>query len=331
MSVRCIWNETGVVVLLLIVLSACAPVEGRDTAGDAVEKPAPHRQPADAPEVVSRLEIVHVETGRRTVVHQDTGRFEAPNWSPDGRHLVFNREGRLYRLPAAGGEPELIDTGFADNINNDHGFSPDGEWLAISHAPEGEGSQIYVVPSTGGRPRLVVEQAPAYWHGWSPDGDTLVYVAERDGAFDIYAVPVAGGEERRLTDAPGLDDGPDYSADGQWIYFNSERTGVMRIYRMRPDGLGVQQMTSDEAYADWFPHPSPDGRWVVFLSYDASVEGHPPDKEVALRLMPHEGGAPRVLVELFGGQGTINVPSWSPDSEHVAFVSYARTSARAEQ
>jgi Tol biopolymer transport system component len=279
--------------------------------------------------VESTLETLDIATGERQVVYRAREHFEAPNWSRDGRFLVFNREGRLYRVPVAprlgsgqaGGSPERIDTAAADRLNNDHGFSPDGRWLAISHAPERQ-SLIYVVPADGGEPRLVTERGPSYWHGWSPDGRTLAYCAQRDGEFDVYTIPVDGGPERRLTTAPGLDDGPDYTPDGRFIYFNSERTGVMRIWRMAPDGSGQEQMTFDEAYADWFPHPSPDGRWVVFLSYDRAVKGHPPNHDVVLRLMPLSGGPPKVVARLFGGQGTINVPSWSPDSRQVAFVSY---------
>ncbi len=175
--------------------------------------------------------------------------------------------------------------------------------------------------AAGGQPRLVTEQGPSYWHGWSPDGRTLAYCASRNAEYDIYTIPAGGGEERRLTTAPGLDDGPDYAPDGR-IWFNSARTGVMKIWRMDPDGKRQEQMTRNEEYADWFPHPSPDGKQVVFLSYDRSVEGHPANKDVVLRLMPGEGGPPRVIARLFGGQGTINVPSWSPDSQRLAFVSY---------
>ncbi len=272
--------------------------------------------------LVSRLEIYSLETQERTVVYESRDHFEAPNWSGDGAYLLFNSHGRLYTIPVEGGTPTQLNTGFATNCNNDHGFSPDGKWLAVSHAPEGRGSRIYILPATGGTPRPVVEQYPSYWHGWSPDGNTLAYVGQRDGEYDIYTVPVEGGQERRLTTAPGLDDGPDYSPDGMYIYFNSVRTGTMRIWRMAPDGSNQEQLTFDEEYADWFPHPSPDGKWVVFLSYDASVEGHPANKEVVLRLMPVHGGKPEVIVNLFGGQGTINVPSWSPDSKQFAFVSY---------
>lgn len=270
----------------------------------------------------SRLETYNIETGERKVVYRVKDHIEAPNWSHDGSYFLFNSNGKLYTLPVEGGEPKELNTGFVDNCNNDHGFSPDGSMLAISHSPEGEGSKIYVMPADGGTPRLVTEKAPSYWHGWSPDGETLVYPAQRNGEFDIYAIPVEGGKETRLTSAKGLDDGAEYSPDGEWIYFNSVRSGVMKIYRMRPDGTEVQQITSNEEYGDWFPHPSPDGKWIVFLSYDAGVEGHPPNKEVVLRLMPMNGGEPDVIVELFGGQGTINVPSWSPDSKKFAFVSY---------
>jgi Tol biopolymer transport system component len=178
-----------------------------------------------------------------------------------------------------------------------------------------------VLPISGGAPRRITPLAPSYWHGWSPDGKTLAYCAERNGEYDVYTIPAEGGEERRLTTAPGLDDGPEYSPDGQFIYFNSERTGAMQIWRMQPDGSRQEQVTSDENN-NWFAHPSPDGKWIVFLTYSKDVKGHPEDKDVMLRVMPTGGGEIQVLAKLFGGQGTINVPSWSPDSRSVAFVSY---------
>ena len=274
----------------------------------------------DPPAIESRLEILTVATGEREVVYTARDHFEAPNWSRDGAHLIFNQGGRLYVLPLDGPTPQPLDTGFATRCNNDHGLSPDGTTLAISHSPEGQ-SLVYVLAASGGTPRLVTPKGPSYWHGWSPDGQTLAYCARRDDNYDIYTIPVEGGEETRLTDAPGLDDGPDYAPDGS-LWFNSVRTGVMKIWKMRPDGSAQTQMTSNEEWADWFPHPSPDGRQVVFLSYDRSVGGHPPNKDVVLRLMPLAGGEPRIIARLFGGQGTINVPSWSPDSTRFAFVSY---------
>ena len=279
-------------------------------------------RPQEPPMIESRLEILTLATGGREVVHTARARFEAPNWSRDGKSLVFNQDGRIHVLPLDERRPRLLDTGSATRCNNDHGLSPDGTWLAISHSPQ-DRSLVFVLPSSGGEPRLVTAKGPSYWHGWSPDGKTLAYCAERGGEYDVYTIPVAGGEETRLTTAPGLDDGPDYAPDGR-IWWNSVRTGVMKIWRMDPDGGNQTQMTRNEEYADWFPHPSPDGRHVVFLSYDRSVEGHPPDKDVVLRLMPLEGGEPRVVARLLGGQGTINVPSWSPDGARFAFVSYRR-------
>ena len=270
----------------------------------------------------SNIEIVDVGTGERQIVRTSQAHYEAPNWAPDGESLIFNHDGLLYDLEIAAQVIRPIETGFADNLNNDHGFSPDGTMMAISHSPPGEGSIIYTMPAEGGEPTQITEQWPSYWHGWSPDGELLAYVGRRDGDFDIYVIPAAGGEEVRLTDAPGLDDGPDYSPDGQYIYFNSVRTGSMKIWRMAPDGSNQEQLTFDDEYADWFPHPSPNGQWIAFLSYEGDVEGHPPNKPVTIRIMAADGGTPHTVATLFGGQGTINVPSWAPDSQRLAFVSY---------
>jgi len=269
----------------------------------------------------STLETVAAASKDRRVNYHTRARIEAPNWSRDGRYLLFNRDGHIYRLPVVGGEPQLLDTGFATRCNNDHGLSPDGTQLAISDQSQERRSIIYIVPIAGGTPRRITPLGPSYWHGWSPDGKTLAFCGERNGEFDIYTIPADGGEERRLTTAPGLDDGPDYSPGGQYIYFNSERTGTMQIWRMNADG-GLQQQVTSDGYNNWFPHPSPDGKWIVFLSYEKDVKGHPENKDVILRLMPAGGGEIQVLAKLFGGQGTINVPSWSPDSRNLAFVSY---------
>jgi Tol biopolymer transport system component len=272
----------------------------------------------------SSLEIHDLATGESRVVHATDQLIEAPNWSPDGRFLVFNGDGRLWRLDLDGAaEPRRIDTRFAIRCNNDHGLSPDGGSIVISDASETGLSCIYTLPISGGTPRRVTANTPSYWHGWSPDGATLAYCAERNGAFDIYTIPVAGGEESRLTDGRGHSDGPDYTPDGRFIWFNSNRSGVMQLWRMRPDGSDLEQMTDDDR-SNWFPHPSPDGAQLLYLAYAAGVEGHPRDHEVDLRLMDAGGGAPRTLFGLFGGQGSINVPCWGPDSRRFAFVRYAR-------
>jgi TolB protein len=282
---------------------------------------------SNQPALYSTLETVPIASGDRRAVYVTPGRIEAPNWTPDGKWLIFNRNGRIERLPVAGGQPETIDTGFATRCNNDHGISPNGTLLAISdQSQEEHESIIYIVPLAGGSPRRITERSPSYWHGWSPDGKTLAFCGERNGEFDVYTIPAVGGEETRLTTAVGLDDGPEYSPDGKYIYFNSVRTGTMQIWRMRPDGAGQEQVTSDD-FNNWFPHISPDGKWMVFLSYDKDVTGHPENKDVMLRVMPLGSDKEitkkiTVLAKLFGGQGTINVPSWSPDSQRVAFVSY---------
>lgn len=282
---------------------------------------------SNAPPVLySTLETVPIDSTMRHVVYTAASHFEAPNWTHDGSSFLFNSEGHIFRLPVDGGTPTMIDTGVAIHCNNDHGISPDAQWLAISDSSQPEHqSSVYVVPIGGGAPRRVTQNFPSYWHGWSPDGKTLAFVGQRNGDFDIYTIPVAGGDETRLTTAKGLDDGPEYTPDGSYIYFNSERTGHMQIWRMHADGSAQEQITFDD-FNNWFPHISPDGKWMVFLSYGSDVTGHPPNKDVQLRLMPMSDGKAEgkvtVLATLFGGQGTINVPSWSPDSRQVAFVSY---------
>jgi TolB protein len=270
----------------------------------------------------SSLQTINIASMDRRVVYVAHEHFEAPNWMHDGGSFLFNQKGRIYRLPVSGGTPQAIDTGFAIQCNNDHGISPDSTSLAISdQSQEPHLSVVYIVPIGGGAPRRITQNFPSYWHGWSPDGATLAFVGERGGEFDIYSIPITGGDEARLTTAKGLDDGPEYSPDGKYIYFNSERTGMMQIWRMRPDGSEQEQITSDELN-NWFPHISPDGKWMVILSYDKSVTGHPENKDVTLRLMSLGDKKISVLAKLFGGQGTINVPSWSPDGKQLAFVSY---------
>ena len=276
----------------------------------------------EKPVLYSTLETVAVSSADRRVAYLAKGRFEAPNWTRDGSAFIFNRDGHLERLAVGSDKPSIIDTGFANRCNNDHGISPDSSQLAISDNSQGDhNSLVYLVPMSGGAPRRITTKSPSYWHGWSPDGKTLAFVGQRNGEFDIYTIPAAGGEETRLTTAKGLDDGPEYSPDGKYIYFNSERSGHMQIWRMKSDGSEQEQVFSDDLN-NWFPHISPDGGWMVFVTYGADVTGHPENKDVMLRMMSLTDKKITILAKLFGGQGTINVPSWSPDGKQVAFVSY---------
>ena len=274
------------------------------------------------PTLYSTLETQAMNSTDRKVVFVTPTKIEAPNWLMDNKTLIYNSGGKLYRVPATGGKPEVIDTDFAIRCNNDHGVSPDGKQLVISDQSQSDRkSRIYTLPVAGGKPTLVTPNAPSYWHGWSPDGKTLVYCAERGGEFDVYSIPVGGGKETRLTTAKGLDDGPEYSPEGKHIYFNSDRTGMMHLWRMLADGNEQEQLTKDD-FNNWFPHPSPDGKTLVFLSFDKSVKGHPENKDVTLRRMTLADKKIDVLGRFFGGQGTVNVPCFSPDSRRIAFVTY---------
>jgi TolB protein len=271
--------------------------------------------------IISRLEILTLANLKRTVLFEAPYHFEAPNWTVDGQWLIFNSNGLIYKILVGGGAPARIDSGFANRCNNDHVLSPDGKEIAVSHHDTDNLSKIFILPLSGGTPRKITPKGPSYLHGWSPDGATLAYCAERNGQYDIYTISVQGGEEKQLTNVTGLDDGPEYAPDGNFIYFNSERTGLMQIWRMKPDGSHQEQLTFDEAN-NWFAHVAPNGKHFIFLTYDKRVSGHPANKDVQLRIMPYNGGKAETVATLFGGQGTINVNSWSPDSKQVAFVSY---------
>jgi Tol biopolymer transport system component len=274
----------------------------------------------------SILETLDVDAGKRTVLREFEDTVEAPNWTSDGRYLIFNRNGRIYRYELFTGTITEIYTGAITECNNDHVLSPDGKSIGISNATIEDGlSRIYTVPLLGGEPALITPIAPSYLHGWSPDGRTLAYCAERNGLWQICAIPVWGGREKQITDAPGLNDGPEYSPDGKHIWFNSTRTGLMQLWRMEADGSNQTQMTFDEEANSWFGHASPNGERVAYISYkkgDVEPDKHPPNKNVTLRLMSSKGGPYKVIAELFGGQGTMNVNSWSPDNKTLAFVSY---------
>ena len=275
----------------------------------------------------SILEIYDLEKGESREVVRFDRLIEAPNWSRDGKSLFYNSRGELYRYDLEKGTEEKLDTGLCRNCNNYHVLSPDGRSIAISHSEESWMSRVYIVPIGGGEPRLVTENCPSFLHGWSPDGETLAYCAFRDmeKGGDIYTIPVSGGEERQLTFTEGLNDGPEYSPDGKHIWFNSVRSGLMQAWRMNADGSEQTQMTFDEGWNTWFPHISPDGKKVVMIAYkkgDLKPGEHLPHKWVELRLMNADGSRLKTLLTLFGGQGTINVNSWAPDSKRFAYVRY---------
>jgi dipeptidyl aminopeptidase/acylaminoacyl peptidase len=271
----------------------------------------------------SHIELLNITSGDREIVFTSPNSLQAPNWTPDGNTLIYNSNGFIYTFDLATREPKELFTGNVRNNNNDHVLSFDGKMLGLSSGVQSlGGSIIYTVPVTGGVPKQITPRGPSYLHGWSPDGKYLVFTGERNKEFDIYKIPSKGGKEIRLTTSPGLDDGSEYTPDGKYIYFNSARTGTMQLWRMDADGSNQEPVTHGD-FHDWFPHISPDGKWIVFLSFlkeEVKAEDHPFYKHVYLRLLPIEGGKPKVIAYFFGGQGSINTPSWSPDSKRVAFV-----------
>ncbi len=272
----------------------------------------------------SNVETMDVFSGKRKILFSDPASLQAPNWTPGGKNLVYNSKGLMYNFNIENAESHVIYTGKVKGNNNDHVISFNGKMLGLSSAsPDGKyNSVVYKVSIHGGHPKQITATGPSYLHGWSPDGKWLTFTGQRNGEFDIYKIPSAGGKEVRLTNSPGLDDGSEYSPDGKFIYFNSVRSGSMQLWRMRPDGSSQQQVTNDE-YNNWFAHVSPDGKWIVCLSFskDIKPDDHPFYKHVYLRMMPAAGGDLKVIAYLYGGQGSINTPSWSPDSKKIAFVS----------
>jgi TolB protein len=282
------------------------------------------------PVLHSTLESVIVASTDRRVRYTAAIHFEDPNWTPDGKALIFNQEGTLQRFVLDDGihpidstiprstSSTLIPTAPETKLNGDHGISPDGSLIAIGNQdPDGQG-RIYVVSTTGGTPRRVTASGPSYFHGWSPDGKTISFTRLRGDNFDTYTIPAAGGAETLL--APNIDVA-EFSSDGQWTYFQSDRTGHMQIWRMRPDGSAQEQLLVSDT-TDWFPHISPDGRMVAFLAYKPGTQGHPANEDVEIRVLSLAERKVRTLAKLLGGRGTMNVPSWSPDSKMLAFTSY---------
>ena len=277
----------------------------------------------------SHIEVMDIATGNRKVLHSAPNSLQAPNWTTDNKSLIYNSEGLLYKYDLQSGAISKLNTGFATNNNNDHVLSFDGKMMAISnHTGDKRTSTLYVLPVTGSdNPTKITSETAghSYLHSWSTDGKKLIFTGQRNNTYDIWSIDIASKKEIQLTEDPALDDGPEFSPDGKYIYFNSVRTGTMKLWRMKADGSNEEQVTFDE-YNDWFPHFSPDGKWILYVSFPKDIDptSHPFYKKIYLRLMSASGGVPKTIAYIYGGQGTINVPSWSPDGKKIAFVSNSK-------
>jgi Periplasmic component of the Tol biopolymer transport system len=330
---------------LLLAATVCAAQTAPPQAA-----PPPGRGPAGqgrgpAVRYRSKITVYDLRTKTSKVIYTADTRFEAPNWTLDGKYLLVNSAGTLWKLPAdapAPVTPEKLGLDAMYSCNNDHGLSFDGKMLAFSGgSPSARSSQVYLATADGKNPKQLTSIGVNYFHGFSPDGKWLSFIGQRPVSgvtkTEIYRVSADGAKEEKLTDTGGYDDGTDYSPDGKWIYFNSNRLGTTNdgwdIWRMPPDGAGpkdakAERVTHDK-WEDWFPHVSPDGKLIVFLSFPPGTENHNGQTDVEMRMISAPGKKTnpesvkiQTLLKFFGGQGTINVNSWSPDSKRFAFVVY---------
>ncbi|MBU8864892.1 TolB family protein [Paenarthrobacter aromaticivorans] len=273
-------------------------------------------------------------TGEAELVYTTDGiLLEAPNWTLDGSSLILNGDGKLWRLDLDAGSLEPIPLTGVPDLNNDHVLAPDGQGIFVS-ANDGH---IYRA-SLGGGPALRITEDHGsfhFLHGVSPDGKELAYVGIEAGDFTqpgrLMTIASDGGatasvEVGRFDVGSGHCDGPEYSPDGKWLYVNTESfsstQGHAQLARIRVDGTGFERLLASET-VDWFPHLSPDGRYASYLQFPSGTVGHPADLSVAVVLVSTQDWAtPFHTWPLFGGQGTLNVNSWSPDSRRFAYVAY---------
>ena len=272
--------------------------------------------------------IGDVEGEARRVHVDDAVLFEAPNWAPDGDALLLNGDGLLWRLELdEGAAPQPVAIEDLPPINNDHVIDAERGLIYLS-ANDGH---IHVAPLTGGAATRVTsaEDRFHFLHGVSPDGATLAFVELTVGdwgAGRLATIASSGGDTTYPDAGTRHLDGPEYSPDGRLIYCNTEEyataPGHAQLARLPAGGGRFERLVTSDT-VDWFPHLSPDGSWATYITFPAGTEGHPADLDVEVRLVRTADWTEVVArFPLPGGQGTLNVNSWAPDSRRFAFVSY---------
>lgn len=297
----------------------------------------------------THIMVYNVQTKTTKSIFTADGQWHSPNWTIDGRFIIADMNGDIYRIPVDGdtaGPAELITMSQKMSATNDRALSYDGKLIAmtgiVGSIPTPTGGRSLSAADLRNIAKLFVmnmdgsdaHQVQTGWlHGWTPDGKRLLYVTNRKQDFDIFSGDVNGGGEKQLTTNNAQDDGPESSADGKWIYFCSNRSGKWDAWRMPMDGAGPDDKLAERITfgdtQDWFPHVSNDGKWLYTISYPMDHPDHQfVGAGVKIKLLRLENGIAakgaslETVSTFFGGQGSGNTTGWAPDSSKFAWTVY---------